>query len=94
MRTSSATASSCAGPVVDLVLVEDDHVAEAHGGQGESASPVCQVLGIAVAIVVDQFGLVGDQEEGTSGEGPWAAGLLVASGVLAWVGTALGRTRR
>jgi hypothetical protein len=47
-------------------------------------------LGIGIALVLDYFGLLG-QEEGTSGELLGAAGFLVASGLLLWVGTVLRR---
>jgi hypothetical protein len=48
-------------------------------------------LGIGVALVLDYFGLLGGQEEGASGELLGAAGFLVASGLLVWVGTVLRR---
>ena len=44
-------------------------------------------LGIGIALVLDYFGLLGVQEEGSSGEVLAAAGFLVASGLLVWVGT-------
>jgi hypothetical protein len=48
-------------------------------------------LGIGVALVLDYFGLLGVQEEGTSGELLGAARFLVAGGLLFWVGTVLRR---
>jgi hypothetical protein len=48
-------------------------------------------LGIGIALVLDYFGLLGVQEEGNSGELLAAAGFLVASGLLLWVGTVLRR---
>lgn len=48
-------------------------------------------LGIAVGILLDHFGVVGGEEEGTSSEWLWAAAFLVASGLLFSVGTALRR---
>jgi hypothetical protein len=50
-------------------------------------------VGIAVALVLDHFGLVGGQEEGTLGELLGAAGFLVAGGLLYWIGTVLRRRR-
>jgi hypothetical protein len=48
-------------------------------------------LGIGVALVLDRLSLIGGQGEGTSGELLGAAGFLVASGVLFWVGRVLRR---
>ena len=51
-------------------------------------------LGIAIALVLDYFGLLaGGEEEGTSGELLGAAGFFVASGLLFWLGTVLRRKR-
>jgi hypothetical protein len=55
----------------------------------QALGAVC--LGIGVALVLDYFGLLGVQEEGTSGELLGAAGFLVASGLLFWVDTVLRR---
>jgi hypothetical protein len=41
--------------------------------------------------VLDYFGLLGVQEEGSSGELLGAAGFLMAGALLFWVGTALRR---
>jgi hypothetical protein len=49
-------------------------------------------LGIGVALVLDYFGLLVG-EEGPASELLGAAGLLVASGLLFWVGTVLRRKR-
>jgi hypothetical protein len=41
--------------------------------------------------VLDYFGLLGVQEEGTAGELLAAAGFLVAGGLMLWWGTVLRR---
>jgi formate-dependent nitrite reductase membrane component NrfD len=48
-------------------------------------------LGIGIALVLDYFGLLGVQKEGSSGELLAAAGFLVAGGLMLWWGTVLRR---
>jgi hypothetical protein len=50
-------------------------------------------FGIAAGMVLDHFGLVGGQTEGTADEWLWIAGFLAAGGLLFWMGTVLRRTR-
>ena len=50
-------------------------------------------LGIAAGMVLDHFGLLVGQREGTVDHWWWIAGFLAASGLLFSVGTILRRTQ-